>query len=68
MGPSAARHDAVLVIRVWREAGHSAGFRARVLGLDSDDPGNAFVSPSTAEVLEAVRGWLAEWDVDDRAR
>lgn len=51
----------VLVIRVWIEPGHDSGFRARLLAGDAADlvPIRAVTSPE--QVVDAVRGWLAEW-------
>jgi hypothetical protein len=52
----------VLVIRVWREPGRDAPFRARVLsvGASLEQVHVVLVATSAREVLGAVDDWLGE--------
>jgi hypothetical protein len=54
--------DDILVIRVWREPGREAPFRARVLsvGASLEHIHVVLVATSTREVLGAVVDWLGD--------
>jgi hypothetical protein len=57
-------HAAVVVIRVWREAGAEAGdLRARLTQtVDADAPGwEERVAVGEDGIIEAVRAWLREF-------
>lgn len=58
MDPTSATLDAFLVIRVWYEPGHPAGFRARLLGINRDDPATSLVLSNPDDIVAAVREWL----------
>ncbi|MEU1547063.1 hypothetical protein [Nocardia sp. NPDC005745] len=52
------RPNTVIVVRAWMESGQPAGFRARLLGADPDDPSSSLLVADPTHVLEAVRRWL----------
>jgi hypothetical protein len=50
-----------MVIRAWIEPGHEDGFRARLTVADeSGKPGSPTVTSAPADVIDAVRAWLAK--------
>jgi hypothetical protein len=57
-----AEGDDILVIRVWREPGREAQFRARVLsvGASLERVHVVLVATSAREVLGAVVDWLGD--------
>lgn len=60
-----AERSAVLVVRVWREAGMSAGaVRARItMTANADEAGSTESAAGSAqEILDLVRGWLDEFE------
>jgi hypothetical protein len=55
MQTNASPADAILVI---------TGFRARLLGIDLNDPEVAVGVSSPEQVLDAVREWIESWVAD----
>lgn len=55
--------SAVLVLRVWREAG-TEGIRARItMTPNADEPGGTETAAASADdILAVVREWLAGFD------
>jgi hypothetical protein len=51
----------ILVVRAWVEPEQADGFRARLLGIDHDDPNSYRVVNSTAQAIEAIGRWLDEF-------
>jgi hypothetical protein len=60
-----AERSAVIVVRVWREAGaEPGGVRGRItMTADADDPGSTESAVASAEeILGLVRNWLSEFE------